>query len=50
MHILQNSKFASERLKVRAWGRQTCFLPRAPCNLVTPLDTFPCYLIDDDLL
>jgi len=26
--------------QVRTWGRQTCLLPRAPCNLVTPLP--PC--------
>jgi len=35
--ILQYSKFASERSQVRTWGRQTCFLPRAPFNLITPL-------------
>jgi len=34
---LQYSTFASERSEVRTWGRQTCFLPRAPSNLVTPL-------------
>ena len=34
---LFNSSFASERSRVRKWGRQTCFLPRAPFNLVTPL-------------
>jgi len=34
-----NSTFASERPQVRTWGRQTCFLPRAPSNLVTPLLT-----------
>ena len=32
-----NSTFVSERSQVRTWGRQTCFLPRAPSNLVTPL-------------
>jgi len=36
-YILQYSKFASERSQVRTWGRQNCFLPRAPFNLVTPL-------------
>jgi len=29
--------FASERPQVRTLGRQTCFLPRAPSNLVTRL-------------
>jgi len=37
MYILQYSKFAPEKSQVRTWGRQTCFLPRAPSNLVTPL-------------
>jgi len=32
-----NSTFASERPQVRTWGRQTCFLPVAPSNLITPL-------------
>jgi len=36
-HFLQYSTFASERPQVRTWGRQTCFLPRAPSNIVTPL-------------
>jgi len=36
-YFLQYSEFASERAQVRTWGRQTCFLPRAPSNLVTPL-------------
>ena len=27
----------SERPQVRTWGHQTCFLPRGPSNLVTPL-------------
>ena len=36
-HFLQYSTFASERPQVRTWGRQTCFLPRAPSILVTPL-------------
>jgi len=35
--VLQCSTFASEKPQVRTWGRQTCFLPRAPSNLVTPL-------------
>jgi len=32
-HFLQYSKFSSERAQVRTWGRQTCFLPRAPSAL-----------------
>jgi len=36
MCILQCSKFVSERSQVRTWGRQTCFLPLVPFNLVTP--------------
>jgi len=36
-HIFQNSTLASERPQVRTWGRQACFLPQAPSNLVTPL-------------
>jgi len=36
-YFLQCSTFASERPQFRTWGRQTCFLPRAPPNLVTPL-------------
>jgi len=35
-YILQYSNFASERSHVRTWERQTCFLPLAPFNLVTP--------------
>jgi len=35
--FLQYSAFPSERLQVRTWGRQTCFLPRAPSHLGTPL-------------
>jgi len=35
--FLQYSTSASERPQVYTWGRQTCFLPRAPSNLVTPL-------------
>jgi len=52
-YFLQHSKFAFERAQVQTWrrqtstmgatvrpqGRQTCFLPRAPCNLVTTLGT-----------
>ena len=42
-YFLQYSEFASERAQVPTWGRQTCFLPRAPSNLVTPLYTVePC--------
>jgi len=37
LYLLQCSTFASERHQVRTWGRQTCFLPQAPSNLVTPL-------------
>ena len=33
-YFLQYSTFASERTQVRTWGRQTCFLPRVPSNLV----------------
>ena len=36
-YFLQYSIFASERPQFRTWGRQTCFLPRTPPNLVTPL-------------
>jgi len=36
-YFLQHSTFTSERLQVRTWECQTCFLPRAPSNLVTPL-------------
>jgi len=36
-YFFQNSTFASERPQVRTWVRQTCFLPQAPSNLVTPL-------------
>jgi len=38
-YFLQYSTFASKKPHVRTWGRQTCFLPRAPSNLVTPLVT-----------
>ena len=43
-YFLQHSKFASERSQVRTWVRQTCFLPRALANLVTPLTTMPTVL------
>jgi len=36
-YFLQYSTFATGRPQVRKWGRQTCFLPRAPSNLVAPL-------------
>jgi len=43
-NVLQYSTFASEKPQVRTWGRQTCFLPRVPSNLVTPLDArYPGY-------
>jgi len=35
--FLQHSKFPSEKSQVGTWGRQICFLPRAPSNLVTSL-------------
>jgi len=35
-YFLQCSTFASKRPQLRTWGRHTCFLPRAPSNLVTP--------------
>jgi len=34
--FFQYSTLASERLQFQAWGRQTCFLPEGPLNLVTP--------------
>jgi len=36
-YFIQDSASASERPPVQTWGRQACFLPRAPPNLVTPL-------------
>jgi len=36
-YLLQYSEYASERPQVRTWGCLTCFSPRAPSNLVTPL-------------
>jgi len=35
--FLQYSTFASKRSQFQTWGLQTCFLSRAPSNLVTPL-------------
>ena len=35
--VLSIQHISSERPQVPTWGRQTCFLPRAPSNLVTPL-------------
>jgi len=37
IYVLQYSKFASERSRVRTRGPQTCFLFRAPYKLVTHL-------------
>ena len=34
--FLQCNAFDSERPQIRTWGRQSCFLPRAPSNLATP--------------
>jgi len=36
-YFLQCSKFTSERAQIRTWGHQTCFLPKAPSNLVMHL-------------
>ena len=36
-YFLKCGKFTSERPQVQTRGGQTCFLPRAPSNLVTPL-------------
>jgi len=41
-YFLQCSTLASDRSEVRTWERQTCFLFRAPSNLVTPLSTHHC--------
>ena len=35
-YFLQYTTFTSKISQVRTWRRQTCFLPRAPSNLVTP--------------
>jgi len=40
MYFLQYSTFSSERPQVWTWGRQTCFLPRAPSYFVTPLQVW----------
>jgi len=29
--------WGDKRAQAGTWGRQTCFLPRAPSNLLTPL-------------
>ena len=42
-YFLQYSAFTSEEPQVRTWGRQTCFLPQAPSNLITPLPTIDCF-------
>ena len=43
-------KFASEGAQVQKRGRHACFLPRAPCNLVTPLlrqaSIWPCETLE----
>jgi len=36
MCFLQCNTFASERPQFRTWGRQSCFMPRAPSNLAAP--------------
>ena len=41
-YCLQYSTFNSEKPQVRTWGRQNCFLPWAPSNLVTPLLAYKC--------
>ena len=41
-YIIQDSTLASERPQVQTWGRQTCFLPRAPPNLVALLLSGTC--------
>ena len=43
--FLQYSVFASERSQFRTWGRQTCFLPRAPSNLGTPQSKLQNFLL-----
>jgi len=47
-YFLQYSEFASEKTQVRTSGCQTCFLSRAPFNLVTPLSV-PILLIQEKL-
>ena len=46
-YFVQYSIFASERPQVRTWGRQTCFLPRAPYILVTPV--YPLHMLQQAL-
>jgi len=41
-YFLQYSAIASRRPRVQTWGRQTCFLPRAPSDLVASLGRAPC--------
>ena len=36
-YFLQYRTYASKRPQFRIWGCQTCFLLRAPSNLITPL-------------
>jgi len=36
-HFLQYTIFTCKISQVRTWGRQTCFFPRTPSNLVMPL-------------
>jgi len=40
-HFFQYTTFTSKISQVGTWRRQTCFLPRAPSNLVTPLTLTP---------
>jgi len=42
-YFLHYSTFASERPRVQTWGRQTCFLSRAPSDLVTSLVVRPVF-------
>jgi len=44
-YFFQYNTFTSERPQFRTWGRQTCFLARAPSNLVTPLAATELWLI-----
>ena len=41
-YFIQDSTSAFERSQVQTWGCQTCCLPRAPLNLVTPLLSGTC--------
>jgi len=43
--FLQCSIFSSPRPQFRTWGRQTCFLLRAPSNLVTSLAIWFCLIL-----